>query len=97
MCDFALWGDFYLIKGEQEEKAKICEYGYLRERERVCLTAREICPCYINCENKMATLPDCGEGILQRLHIAKRTKASLHCSCVRDSVNAKASYHFLLK
>lgn len=49
------------------------------------------------CENKMTTLPDCREGILQRQHIAKRTKASLRYGCVRHTVNVKASYHFLLK
>lgn len=100
MCSFALWGDFYLIKGEQEEKAKICDYGYLWVCVCVWQSKRSVHVISISqscCENKMATLPDCREGILQRQHIAKRTKASLRYGCVRHTVNAKASYHFLLK
>lgn len=42
MCSFALWSDFYLIKGEQEERQKsvsmaiyesVCTCMYLTEQE----------------------------------------------------------------
>lgn len=95
---FCFVGWFLSYRRRRRRKGKtLWVWLPMRVCVRVSLTAREICPCCISCENKMATLPDCREGILQRQHIAKRTKASLCDGCVWHTVNSKASYHFLLK